>query len=441
MKNRTAEKIKKEILEKTREYYHAEHLLLQKSKFVPGKSTVHYAGRVFDECEMVNLVDSSLDFWLTSGSYAQQFEKKMRNFFKSKKFIIVNSGSSANLVMISALISNQFENRLKPGDEVITPAVTFPTTLSPIVQNRLIPIFVDSEIGTYNIDPFKIEDAVGPRTRAIFVPHTLGNPCNMDIIMDIAKRKDLIVLEDCCDALGSMYNGKLVGTFGSLASLSFYPAHHITMGEGGGVVVNDGRLSKTVRSLRDWGRDCWCEPGIDNTCKKRFSGKFGGLPYGYDHKYVYSNLGYNLKVTDMQAAVGLAQFEKLEDFIRLRKKNFKYLYKNLKMFEDWLVMPRWEKEAEPSWFGFPVTVRDGVDCNSLVSCLENKGIETRKLFAGNILKQPGFLEIEHRVSGELVNTDTIMNSTFFVGVYPGLTKPMKEYIVNVFKEFFKGVKG
>jgi CDP-6-deoxy-D-xylo-4-hexulose-3-dehydrase len=336
--------------------------------------------------------------------------------------------------MVSALKSSQFDRHLNQGDEIITPSVTFPTTLTPIVQNQFIPVFVDCKIGTYNIDSNQIEDAVSSKTKAIFVPHTLGNPCDMDVIMDIANRKDLIVLEDTCDALGATYGGKLVGTFGSMASLSFYPAHHITMGEGGGVIVNDQRFVKIALSIRDWGRDCWCEPGHNDTCGKRFSGQFGDLPFGYDHKYVYSNLGYNLKITDMQAAIGLAQFEKLNQFVEARRKNFNYYYEHFKPFEDKLILPRQEEKANPSWFGFPITVREGIDINNLIKQLEYAKIETRKVFAGNILKQPGFMQIEHRVHGDLKNTDMIMNKTFFIGVYPGLTEEMKEFVVDRFRK-------
>ena len=421
----------------TKAFFQGVHAPKIESPFTPGESRIPYAGRVYDDKEMINLVDSALDFWLTAGPYAREFEKKMCSFFKAKKFYLVNSGSSANLVMMSALRSSQFGSQLKAGDEVITPSVTFATTVTPIVQNQLIPVFVDCEIGTYNIDPNQIEDAVSSKTKAIFVPHTLGNPCNMDVIMDIAKRKDLIVLEDSCDALGATYGGKLVGTFGSMASLSFYPAHHMTMGEGGGVIINDPQFTKIALSIRDWGRDCWCEPGHNNTCGQRFSGQFGDLPFGYDHKYVYSNLGYNLKVTDMQAAIGLAQLEKLEQFVETRRNNFNYYYEHLKAFEDKLILPRWEKKSNPSWFGFPITVRDGVDINRLIKHLEGAKIETRKIFAGNILKQPGFKKIKHRVHRDLKITDIIMEKTFFIGVYPGLTEEMREFVVFCFEKFFK----
>ena len=433
------ELLKKDIFEKVRLYYQLVHKTKQEADFVPGTSRIQYAGRIYDDKEMINLVDSALDFWLTAGRYAREFEKKMCTFFKAKKFYLVNSGSSANLIMVSALRSYQFEGQLKPGDEIITPAVTFPTTLTPIVQNQLIPVFVDCEIGTYNIDPNQIEDAVSSKTKAIFVPHTLGNPCNMDVIMDIAKRKNLIVLEDSCDALGAEWDGRLVGTFGNMASLSFYPAHHITMGEGGGIVVNDPKFARIALSIRDWGRDCWCEPGKNNTCGKRFNGQYGKLPFGYDHKYVYSHLGYNLKVTDMQAAIGLAQFEKLPAFIEARCKNFIFYYDNLKILEKKAILPKWDKRAKPSWFGFPITAREGVDAKKVVEKLEEAGIETRKIFAGNILKQPGFLNIPHRIAGSLKNTDEITIRAFFIGIYPGLTQEMKDYVVEAIRKVFEEI--
>ncbi len=438
MSKTKAAELKAEIFKKVTEYFEAIHRVEREAVFEPGVSKVHYAGRVFDDRDMINLVDSAMDFWLTAGPYARELEKSMREFFGARGFYLVNSGSSANLVMVSTLRAASYKGHLKLGDEVITPAVTFPTTLTPILQNQLVPVFVDAEVGTYNIDPARIEEAIGPKTRAILIPHTLGNPCKMDTIMEIAARKGLVVLEDCCDALGSRFDGKMVGTFGAMASLSFYPAHHMTMGEGGGVVVNNPEFDKIVLSVRDWGRDCWCEPGHSGTCGERFTGTFGKLPKGYDHKYVYSNHGYNLKVTDMQAAVGLSQFDKLAGFIEARKKNFKYYYTELRALEDYLVLPRWEEKADPSWFAFPVTVKQGVDFNSLIQYLEDAKIETRKVFAGNILRQPGFTSIEHRLGGSLENTDTIMDRTFFIGVYPGLTQPMMEFVADTFKGFFRG---
>jgi CDP-6-deoxy-D-xylo-4-hexulose-3-dehydrase len=404
--------------------------------FVPGQSKVPYAGRVFDAREVGNLVDSSLDFWLTAGPWGQRFEKAMRKFFVAVDFLLVNSGSSANLTMVSALTSPMVARRLERGDEVVTPAVTFPTTLTPIVQNGLVPVFVDCEVGTYNVDPAAVEAAIGPRTRALLIPHTLGNPFDVRRIVALAERHDLYLLEDCCDALGSTWDGKLAGTFGHMATLSFYPAHHMTMGEGGGVVVNRGGLARAAQSIRDWGTDCWCPPGQSNTCGKRFEWQLGGLPEGYDHKYIFSNLGYNLKVTDMQAAIGLAQLEKVPEFCAARRRNFRRLHEGLRMWEDRLVLPRWLPEADPAWFGFPVTVRGGVSRRALVAFLEERRIETRMIFCGNVLRQPGFRDIPHRVAGELTGSDTVMNDTFFVGVYPGLTPAMLDYVIESFAAFF-----
>ncbi len=425
--------LKEKILSLVKEYYINFH---STKKFIPRKTKINYAGRVYDEKELQNLVSSSLDFWLTSGPESAQFEQKVRQYFAAKWFLLVNSGSSANLVMMSTLCSPQVQNHLKPGDEVITPAVTFPTTLAPIIQNQLVPVFVDCDIGTYNISIDLVEKAIGPKTRALFIPHTLGNPAHLDKLVEISQKHNLFLIEDCCDALGATYDGKKVGTFGKMASLSFYPAHQMTMGEGGGVIINDSRMLKTARSIRDWGRDCYCEPGMNDTCGKRFSAQYGSLPHGYDHKYVYSNIGYNLKATDLQAAIGLAQMEKVPDFVAARRANFKYYYEHLQKFEDKLILPKWEDKAEPSWFGFPITVREGVDCAALVDFLEEVGIETRKVFAGNILKQPGYATIKHRVYGTLKNTDIIMNNTFFIGVYPGLTQEMREFVVKRFEEFF-----
>ena len=426
--------IKNNILSLVKDYYLLKHA---NNEFVPGKTKINYAGRVFDENEMINIVDSALDFWLTSGHFAERFEGCMREFFGSKGFYLVNSGSSANLVMITALCSNQFDGHLRSGDEVITPAVTFPTTLTPLIQNGLVPVFVDCEVGTYNINPNLIEGAVSSRTRAIFVPHTLGNPCNMKVITEVADRHGLILIEDACDALGAIYGNKVVGSFGIMASLSFYPAHHITMGEGGGVVVNDASMLRIVSSIRDWGRDCWCKPGQSDTCGKRFSYEWDELPSGYDHKYVYSNLGYNLKVTDMQAAVGMAQLDKANKFIEMRKKNFNFFFEKLAEFEDRLILPKWEKESIPSWFGFPITTQNSVDTAQLIRHLEAAKIETRKVFAGNICKQPGFKGIPRRIYGELKETDKIMRDTFFIGVWPGLTEEMRDYMVKQFVNYFK----
>lgn len=434
MVDKTKEELREEIFERVAAYYELCH---KNQSFVPGKTKIHYSGRVYDAQEMINLVDSALDFWLTSGPYGNRLEKKLKEYFKAQDFLLVNSGSSANLLMISTLRSTQLEDCLKPGDEIITPAVTFPTTLTPILQNGLIPVFVDCEVGTYNIKAHLIEDAISEKTRAILVPHTLGNPCDMDTIMSTAERFNLFVLEDACDAFGATFNDRVVGTFGDMASLSFYPAHHITMGEGGGVIVNNSQMKKIARSIRDWGRDCWCEPGRNNTCGKRFEWQLGDLPYGYDHKYIYSNIGYNLKITEMQAAIGLAQLEKVDYFIEKRRENFKKYYQELKKYEKFLILPKLDPRAKPSWFGFPITVKNGIDRLELIQWLEEANVETRLLFGGNIVRQPGFKDAPHRIYGSLEESDRIMSNTFFIGVYPGLTEEMIRFVINQFDEFFR----
>jgi CDP-6-deoxy-D-xylo-4-hexulose-3-dehydrase len=401
---------------------------------------VRYAGRVFDEKEMVNLVDASLDFWLTAGRYAEEFESSFAAYFDVSDAILVNSGSSANLVAMSALTSPKLgERQLKAGDEVITAAVGFPTTVAPIVQNRLIPVFVDVEVGTYNVTPEALAEAIGPDTRAIFMAHTMGNPYALDGVMELANKHNLWLIEDNCDALGSRYQGKLTGTFGDLATCSFYPAHHITMGEGGCVVTNSGDLARIARSFRDWGRDCYCGGGENNTCGKRFTQQFGALPYGYDHKYVYSHIGYNLKVTDMQAAVGVAQLDKLEEFIARRKQNHMELYAGFKQYEERIVLPEATPGSDPSWFGFVITVREdaGFSRNQLTGHLEQNGIETRNLFSGNVSRQPAFLDVPKRQVGDLKNTDHIMNNTFFIGVFPGLDGAQIDYVLDQFQQFFR----
>jgi CDP-6-deoxy-D-xylo-4-hexulose-3-dehydrase len=428
-----AETLKAEILAKVREYHAVAHV---RPPFVPGKTRVNYAGRVFGPEEMVNLADSALDFWLTMGPYGDLFETRMKKFFGARDFALVNSGSSANLTAVMALMSRQLAQPLQRGDEVITPAVTFPTTVAPLVHGGMVPVFVDCEIDTCNIDPSRIEAAISPKTRAILIPHTLGIPCDLDVITEIAARHGLLLVEDCCDALGSTFRGRLVGTFGELATLSFFPAHHITMGEGGGVIVNSARLSPIVRSVRDWGRDCWCAPGESNSCGKRFGWQLGDLPCGYDHKYTYSNLGYNFKPTDLQAAVGVAQMDRLPGFVAARRANFQALYDGLQRYADKLVLPRLDPRAEPSWFALPLTVEDGVSRRELVHWLEHANIETRELFGGNILKQPGYRGIEMRQAGPLDQTDRIMRDTFFIGVYPGLTADMIAYVLETFAAFF-----
>ncbi len=425
---------KKDIAKLISDFYKFDH---RQGKFVPGKTKIKYAGIVYNEKEIINLTQAAMDFWLTAGRFADKLEARFKSYFGSRDFFLVNSGSSANLVLLSTLCSPHLKNHLRSGDEVITPAVTFPTTLTPILQNNLIPVFVDVEIGTYNINPALIEKAISRKTRAIFIPHTLGNPCDMDGIMAVAKKHNLFILEDSCDALGARFAGKLVGTFADMASLSFYPAHHMTMGEGGGVVVNNQAMARIALSLRDWGRDCWCRTGENNTCRKRFNWKLGNLPFGYDHKYIYSNIGYNLKITDMQAAVGLAQFEKLDSFIATRNKNFEYYYRNFKKFEDYLILPRVHRKAEPSWFGFPIAVKRGVERLKLIRWLGEAKIDTRLVFAGNVIRQPAFKNIKCRIAGSLKESDRVMNDTFFIGVYPGLTADMREFVVKRFNDFFK----
>ena len=428
--------LQNEILELVGKFHEEFH---RKEVFSKGKTAIPYAGRFYDEKEMQNGVKSILEFWLTAGHFSEELERDFKKLFKSDAAYLVNSGSSANLLMVSTLCSRQIQNRLNPGDEVITPAVTFPTTLTPIIQNGLVPVFVDCKPGEYNIDINEIEEAISPRTKCIFIPHTVGIPCDMESVLQIAEKNNLWVLEDGCDALGSKWNGRLVGTFGAMSSISFYPAHHMTMGEGGMVVVNDRKVRKTCLSIRDWGRDCWCNPGINDTCGKRFSWSLGDLPKGYDHKYIYSNLGYNLKVTEMQAAIGCAQFQKLDNFIEIRKTNANFLLNHFKEFSDHIILPEIPEKAEPSWFGMPITVRNHIDRNKLIAFLEERKIATRLVFAGNILKQPGFRHIEHRVHKDLRGTDQIMENTFFIGVYPGLTREMMQYVVESFNDFFSQI--
>ncbi len=429
--------IRKEIFEKVKYFY----LSLQlNKKFIPGKTVIPYAGRIYDEKELISLVDASLDFWLTAGRYADKFENGLANFLRTKYCLLTNSGSSANLLAISALTSPMLKSRqLHPGDEVITTACGFPTTLNPILQNKLIPVFVDVELKTYNIQVEKIEKAITRRTKAIFTAHTLGNPADIDGISKIVKKHNLWWLTDNCDALGSMYKDKHTETFSDISTCSFYPAHHITLGEGGAVLTNSLLLKRIIISFRDWGRDCWCEAGHDDTCKRRFSQKFGNLPYGYDHKYVYSHIGYNFKVTDMQAAIGCVQLNKLPGFIQARKRNFKFLYNVFKKYEDHFMLPQAEKYSEPSWFGFPILVKVNASFNraDIVNFFESKKIATRMLFGGNLLKQPAYKNIRYRTAGRLSNTDLVMNNLFWIGVYPGLTKPMLLYIEKTLDSFFK----
>jgi CDP-6-deoxy-D-xylo-4-hexulose-3-dehydrase len=433
-----ADDARKEILAKVKEYCSLAHA---DKPFRPGETRIPYGGRVFDEREMNAMVSAVLDFWLTLGPYGEEFEGKLKSFLGVSEVILVNSGSSANLLTVSALCSREVEDHLLPGDEVITPAVTFPTTVAPLVQNNLIPVFVDCELGTYNVAPSSLEGAVSERTRAILLPHTLGNPCEMDAIMDLARGHRLFVIEDVCDALGSRYRDKHVGTFGDLGTLSFYPAHHITTGEGGAVVTNDERLARVARSIRDWGRACYCTyatKSLFGACENRFNFEIPGMPGTYDHRYVYTNIGYNLKPTDIQAALGSAQMDKLPKFMEARQRNFNRLDAGLRKFEDFLILPRWNREAQVSWFAYPITVREEAPFGrkELILWLEEGRIQTRLLFAGNILRQPGYCEIPHRIAGPLTNSDLVMRNSFFVGVYPGLRDEHIDYVLERFRDFF-----
>jgi CDP-6-deoxy-D-xylo-4-hexulose-3-dehydrase len=430
--NNYAGALRLRIAEMVEQYYIA---AFSERVFVPGESPVPYAGRVFDAQELKHLVEASLDFWLTSGRFAEQFERELASFFGLRYAILVNSGSSANLLALSCLTSPSLgERRLRPGDEVITVASGFPTTVNPIIQNQLVPVFVDVTIPTYNIDVAQLEAAYAERTRAIMIAHTLGNPFDLDAVTDFARKHNLWLIEDCCDAVGATYKGQMVGTFGDLATTSFYPAHHITMGEGGCVLTDNPTLKMLVESFRDWGRDCRCAPGKDNTCGKRFERQVGKLPYGYDHKYTYSHIGYNLKLTDMQAAVGVAQLEKLPDFIEARRRNFGLLYDGLKDLDDFFILPQATLGSDPSWFGFPLAVRTEAPFtrNDVIRYLEEHKIATRLMFGGNLVRQPLYLDVKHRVIGDLENSDFVMNRVFWIGVYPGLSSTMLNYMIETF---------
>jgi CDP-6-deoxy-D-xylo-4-hexulose-3-dehydrase len=407
--------------------------------FVAGESAVPVSGKVIGAPELQLMVDASLDGWLTTGRFNDAFEKRLAAYLGVQHLLTVNSGSSANLVAFSALTSPRLGARaIQPGDEVIGVAAGFPTTVNPILQFGAVPVFVDVELGTYNIDASKIEAAITPRTKAVMLAHTLGNPFDLAAVAALCKQHGLWLIEDCCDALGSTYDGRRVGTFGDIGTLSFYPAHHITMGEGGAVFTNDPELKLIAESFRDWGRDCYCPPGKDNTCNKRFCWKLGQLPEGYDHKYTYSHLGYNLKITDMQAACALAQLDRLDGFVQARKDNFAYLHHKLQSCAEFLLLPQATANSEPSWFGFPITIRPeaGVRRSELINYLEQAKIGNRLLFAGNLTRQPYMIGRNFRVSGELTNTDTVMNHTFWIGVYPGLTAEMLDHMVSTLETFF-----
>ena len=433
---KTPDQLRAEIAELVQQYSDIVHA---PRPFVPGESAVPVSGKVIGAGELKMMVDASLDGWLTTGRFNAMFEERLAKFLGVKHLITVNSGSSANLVAFSTLTSSRLGDRaIRPGDEVIGVAAGFPTTVNPILQFGAVPVFVDVDLATHNIDASRIEAAISPKTKAIMLAHSLGNPFNLDVVTALCRKHGLWLVEDCCDALGAKYDGRLVGTFGDIGTLSFYPAHHITMGEGGAVFTNDPELKLIAESFRDWGRDCYCPPGKDNTCNKRFCWKLGELPEGYDHKYTYSHLGYNLKISDMQAACALAQMDRLEDFIAARKANFAYLRERLQGVADFLHLPEATPKSEPSWFGFPVILKDtaGAKRADLISFLDQNRIATRLLFAGNLTRQPYMIGRNFRVSGELVNTDVVMNQTFWLGVWPGLTREQLDFVVEKLEEFF-----
>ncbi len=433
-KNISEEKLKKSLVNKIKPNIN--------KKITPGKDYISVSGKVLDSDDILYGIDATIDSWLTSGRYTSEFEKKLTSFIGSKNAILVNSGSSANLASFYALTSPSLKKRsLKPGDEIITVAAGFPTTINPLIQFGCIPVFIDVNLPTYNIDVSKITAAINSKTKGIILAHALGNPFDLEIICQIAKKYNLWLIEDNCDALGAEYQGRRTGTFGDLSSLSFYPAHHITMGEGGAVLVNNRRLNSLVLSFRDWGRDCYCETGCDNTCGKRFQWQMGDLPYGFDHKYIYSHIGFNLKVTDMQAAIGLSQLNKVEWFINKRRENHSKLYSLFKELEEYFILPEATPKSKPSWFGFMLTIRPEIklDRSKLLSALEEKKIGTRLFFAGNILKQPAYKNIKSKVVGSLENTDLIMENSFWFGVWPGLENQHLEYIFLITKKIIKEI--
>jgi CDP-6-deoxy-D-xylo-4-hexulose-3-dehydrase len=428
-----ANELRARIRELVAEYFDA---AFASHDFIPGETAVPVSGRVFDAAELQHLVDASLDFWLTTGRFAAQFEQEFAAFFGLRHGMLVDSGSSANLLALTALTSPTLgERALRPGDEVITVAAGFPTTVNPIIQNQMVPVFVDVTIPTYNIDTSQLEAALSTRTRAVMLAHTLGNPFDLATVSAFARQHNLWLIEDCCDAVGATYNERHVGTFGDFATVSFYPAHHITMGEGGCILTDRPALKKLVESFRDWGRDCWCDPGKENTCGKRFDWQLGGLPHGYDHKYIYSHVGYNLKLTDMQAAVGVAQLRKLRDFIETRQRNFQTLYKGLTDLQEFFILPEATDLSEPSWFGFPMSVRPGAPFSrdQLIRYLEEHQVRTRLVFAGNLVQQPAYRNVQYRLVGSLEKTDFVMTQSFWIGLYPGLSHEALSYTVDTIR--------
>ena len=429
-----SQEIKNKILKLVKEYYDSTHTSLPHNK-------VPISGKVYDEKELKNIVEAALEGWWTEGKWVSTFEDKLKKFLNVNFVLTVNSGSSANFIALKTLTSIKLgDRRIKKGDEIITVAAGFPTTINPIIEIGATPVFVDVELGNYNAIVEEIQEALSSKTKAIILAHTLGNPFNIKAIKEISEDHNLWLIEDNCDALGSSYDGKLTGTFGDMATLSFYPAHHITTAEGGAILTNNTLLYKIARSIRDWGRDCWCPTGKDNSCRRRFEWKLGKLPYGYDHKYIYSEIGYNMKMTDLQAAIGVAQMDKLNYFIKKRKENFRYLYDKLKEFKDYFILPKPTENSDPSWFGFPLTIKnEKINRRDFMLYLNNKGIGTRVLFGGNITKQPYFINynIPHRLVSDLKNTDIIMNNTFWIGVYPALNKDHLDYVYQRFIEYLK----
>lgn len=440
MTNEDLTALREEILSKVADF--GERFLRQSTPFRAGIDSIPVSGKVLDAPDLVSLVDSSLDGWLTAGRFTEEFERALSTYVGTRSALFVNSGSSANLVALSALTSPKLgKDALKPGDEVLTVAMGFPTTINPIIQNGLRPVVVDVELETYDAISERLSSAIGPKTRAIMMAHTLGNPFNLDVVQELCKEHDLWLVEDSCDALGSTYRGKKTGSFGDTATVSFYPAHHITTGEGGAVFVKSPLVKRQAESFRDWGRDCYCATGCDNTCKKRFEWQLGDLPEGYDHKYIYSHIGYNLKATDMQAALGLSQLSKLEHFISRRKENFNYLSDGLRSVEG-LLLPKATENSDPSWFGFPITLdpKHPVNREELLRFLDLRKIGTRLMFAGNVLKQPAYKGVDFRVVGDLSNTDIVMARTFWIGVYPGLQNVMLDFVIESISEFVSKAK-